>query len=193
MSRIRSLKVIHGVVLATVSSLAVAACGGGGSTKADTSTAVKQPATSADASAAADNSQLSVRTGVHVTNRPTKAFRVKPVNAIESVAIGPKGYPVYTFQGESTHHIICQKTANAKTNCWAFWPPVSVSSSNGISKQSEIGGNLGTYSNHGVLQLTLNGQPLYYFTPDLASKNTTRATGDQLKTFGSVWHIVAAH
>jgi predicted lipoprotein with Yx(FWY)xxD motif len=42
-----------------------------------------------------------------------------------------------------------------------------------------------------VLQLTLNGQPLYYFTPDLASKNTSQATGDEIKTFGSIWHIVA--
>ena len=113
------------------------------------------------------------------------------MNTTESVALGPKGYPLYTFQGESTDHLICQKTANAKTNCWGFWPPVSVPSSNGISKQTGVGGNLGTFTNHGVLQLTLDGQPLYYFTPDLASKNTTRATGDQIKTFGSIWHIVA--
>ena len=73
-----------------------------------------------------------------------------------------------------------------------FWPPVAVSSSNSVSKQSGIDGKLDTFSNHGVRQLTLNGQPLYYFTPDLASKNTTRATGDQLKTFGSIWHIVSA-
>jgi predicted lipoprotein with Yx(FWY)xxD motif len=123
---------------------------------------------------------------------PTKAFRVKPVDTTESVAVGPAGYPVYTFQGETTQHVICQKTASAKTNCWAFWPPVSVSASNGISKQSGIGGKLGTFSNHGVLQLTLNGQPLYYFTPDLASKNTAQATGDEIKTFGSIWHIVAS-
>jgi predicted lipoprotein with Yx(FWY)xxD motif len=113
------------------------------------------------------------------------------VDTTESVAVGPAGYPVYTFQGETTQHIICQKTASAKSNCWGFWPPVKVSSSDGISKQSGIGGNLGTFSNHGVLQLTLNGQPLYYFTPDLASKNTTQATGDEIKTFGSIWHIVA--
>jgi predicted lipoprotein with Yx(FWY)xxD motif len=116
---------------------------------------------------------------------------VKPVDTTQSVALGPKGYPVYTFQGETTQHLICQKTASAKTNCWAFWPPVSVGSNNGASKQSGIGGKLGTFSNRGVRQLTLNGQPLYYFSPDLASKNPTQATGDQLKTFGSIWHIVA--
>ena len=191
MSRIRSLNVTYGILLVALSSLAVAACGGGASTKADTSKAQTQPASSGYASSTAVRRTVSIGTGVHVTNTPTKAFRVKPVDTTESVVLGPAGYPVYTFQGETTQHIICQKTASAKTNCWAFRPPVSVSSSNGISKQDGIGGELGTFSNHGVLQLTLNGQPLYYFTPDLASKNTTHATGDELKTFGSIWHIVA--
>jgi predicted lipoprotein with Yx(FWY)xxD motif len=66
-----------------------------------------------------------------------------------------------------------------------------VGSRDSISKQSAIGGKLGAFRNDGVLQLTLNGQPLYYFTPDLASKNTSQATGDEIKTFGSIWHIVA--
>jgi predicted lipoprotein with Yx(FWY)xxD motif len=191
MSRIRSLKPTHGILLAALSSLAVAACGGGGSTQADNSNAHTQPASSGYGSSTAGNRTVSVGTGVHVTNTPTKAFRVKPVDTTESVAVGPSGYPVYTFQGETSDHIICQKTAKAKTNCWGFWPPVSVRSSNGISKQSGIAGKLGTFSNHGVLQLTLNGQPLYYFTPDLKSKDTTQATGDAIKTFGSIWHIVA--
>ena len=189
MSRIRP-NLTYAVLLVALSSLAVAACGGSGSTKADTSKAQTQPASSGYPSSTAVNGTVSIGEGVHVTNTPTKAFRVKPVDTTESVAVGPAGYPVYTFQGETTQHIICQNTGSAKTNCWAFWPPVSVSSSNGISKQDGIAGKLGTFSNHGVLQLTLNGQPLYYFTPDLASKNTTQATGDEIKTFGSIWHIV---
>jgi predicted lipoprotein with Yx(FWY)xxD motif len=135
---------------------------------------------------------LKVRSGVHVTNSPTKAFRVKPVDTHEAVAVGPAGFTVYTFQGETTHHIICKKTSDAKTNCWGFWPPVSPSSAKGISKQSGIHGKLGSFRNHGVLQLTLNGQPLHYFTPDLKSRNKGQATGDELKTFGSIWHIVPA-
>ena len=191
MSRIRSLKVMNGVLLIAFSSLAVADCGGGGGTKADTSQPQTQAAGSGYASSATGSGTVKIGTGVHVTNTPTQQFRVKPVDTTESVAVGPSGYPVYTFQGETTQHIVCQKTASAKTNCWAFWPPVSVGSSNGISKQSGISGKLGTFSNHGVLQLTLNGQPLYYFTPDLKSKKTTQATGDEIKTFGSIWHIVA--
>jgi|SRR2546423_109898 len=189
MPRSRSLKVTYAIVLVALSSSAVAACGGGGGTKADSSKA--QAAGSGYTTTPTDSRALSIGTGVHVTNAPTKAFRVKPVDTTESVAVGPTGYPVYTFQGETTDHVVCQKTAIAKTNCWAFWPPVSVGSSDLIGKQSGIGGRLGTFSNHGVLQLTLNGQPLYYFTPDLTSKKTTHATGDEIKTFGSIWHIVA--
>ena len=191
MSRIRPIKLTSAILLVALTSLAVAACGGGGSTKAHTANVQPQPTSNGYAGSPTASTTVSIGTGVHVTNTPTKAFRVKPVDTTESVAVGPTGYPIYTFQGETTQHIICQKTASAKSNCWGFWPPVKVSSSTGISKQSGIGGKLGTFSNHGVLQLTLNGQPLYYFTPDLASKNTTQATGDEIKTFGSIWHIVA--
>jgi predicted lipoprotein with Yx(FWY)xxD motif len=142
--------------------------------------------------ASASSFTLNVRRNVHVTNDPTKAFRVKPVNTHEAVAVGPSGYAVYTFQGETTHHIICKKTTNAKTNCWGFWPPVSVASAKGIKKAAGIKGKLGTFRNHGTLQLTLHGQPLYYFLPDLQSHNKSQATGDELKTFGSIWHIVKA-
>ena len=144
------------------------------------------------AMAGATSFTLRVVKSVHVTNTPTKAFRVKAVDAHEAVAVGRAGYAVYTFQGETTHHIICKKTGNPKTNCWAFWPPVSVNSARGISKQNGIAGKLGTFRNHGTLQLTLNGQPLYYFTPDLESGHKGQATGDELNTFGSIWHIVKA-
>ncbi|MGN6871334.1 MAG: hypothetical protein ACTHMY_23300 [Solirubrobacteraceae bacterium] len=142
--------------------------------------------------AVAKSFTLKVTKGVHVTNTPTKAFRVKAVDTHEAGAVGPSGFAVYTFQGETTHHIICKKTTSQSTNCWAFWPPVSPSGSGAVSKQSGINGKLGTFKNNGVTQVTLNGQPLYYFTPDIMSHNKHQATGDQLKTFGSIWHIVKA-
>jgi predicted lipoprotein with Yx(FWY)xxD motif len=133
---------------------------------------------------------LKVSKHEHVTNNPTKAFRVRAVNVREAVAVGPSGFPVYTFQGETTHHLICKKTNSAATNCWAFWPPVSPNSAKGLHAQSGIKGKLRTFHNHGLLQLTLGGKPLYYFTPDIMSGNKKQATGDELKTFGSIWHIV---
>ena len=140
--------------------------------------------------AVAKSFTLKVSRNVHVTNNPTKSFRVKAVNVHEAVAVGPSGYAVYTFQGETTHHLICKKTTNAGTNCWGFWPPVSVKSAKGLSAQTGIKGKLGTFKNHGLRQVTLGGKPLYYFTPDLMGGNKKQATGDELKTFGSIWHIV---
>jgi predicted lipoprotein with Yx(FWY)xxD motif len=141
--------------------------------------------------ALASSNTLKVLNNVHVTNNgPTKSFRVKAVDVHEAVAVGPSGFAVYTFQGETTHHLICKKTASQSTNCWAFWPPVSVKGA--VTKQSGISGKLGTFNNHGTTQLTLNGQPLYYFTPDITTKNKHEAQGDELKTFGSIWHIVKA-
>jgi predicted lipoprotein with Yx(FWY)xxD motif len=142
--------------------------------------------------AIASSNTLKVANNVHVTNTPTKQFRVKAVDTHEAVAVGPSGFAVYTFQGETTHHIICQKTTNKNTNCWAFWPPVSPSSGGAVTKQSGISGKLGTFKNHGLTQVTLNGQPVYYFTPDIMGKNKHQAVGDELKTFGSIWHIVKA-
>ena len=150
-------------------------------------------AVSVIAVAAASTFTLRVRKNEQDNNSANAAFAVKSVNKTEAVAVGPSGYPVYTFQGETTHHIICKKTNNANTNCWAFWPPVSPASAHGLSKQSGIHGKLRTFHNHGTLQLTLNGQPLYYFTPDIQSGNKHKATGDELKTFGSIWHLVVAH
>jgi predicted lipoprotein with Yx(FWY)xxD motif len=142
--------------------------------------------------ALASSFTLKVRRDVHVTNNPFKTFRVKAVNTHEAVAYGPSGFAVYTFQGETTHHIICKKTSNPNTNCWGFWPPVSPAAGAAISKNPSIPGRLGKFRNHGVTQLTLNGQPLYYFTPDIKSRNKLQAQGDELKTFGSIWHIVKA-
>jgi predicted lipoprotein with Yx(FWY)xxD motif len=112
------------------------------------------------------------------------------VNIHEAVVVGPTGYAVYTFKGETTHHIICKKTTTKATNCWAFWPPVSVTSARGISAQPGIKGRPGTFRNHGMLQLTLNGQPVYYFMPDIMSGKKSAASGAELKTFGSTWEIL---
>jgi predicted lipoprotein with Yx(FWY)xxD motif len=142
--------------------------------------------------AIASSNTLKVSNNVHVTNTPTEAFRVKAVDTHEAVAIGPSGFAVYTFQGETTRHIICKKTTNKNTNCWAFWPPVSPPSGGAVTKQSGINGKIGTFKNNGMTQVTLNGQPLYYFTPDIMSHNKHQALGDELKTFGSIWHIVKA-
>jgi predicted lipoprotein with Yx(FWY)xxD motif len=140
--------------------------------------------------AVAKSFTLKVARHVHVINTSLPAnLRAKAVDTHEAVAVGPKGYAVYTFQGETTHHLIC-KQKSPQGDCWAFWPPVTAGSAKALSAQKGIKGKLATFKNHGVRQLTLAGRPLYYFTPDLSSHNKQQAMGDELKTFGSIWHIV---
>ena len=67
---------------------------------------------------------------------------------------------------------------------------MSVKSAKGLSAQTGIKGKLGSFMNHGTRQVTLGGKPLYYFAPDIRAHNKKQATGDELKTFGSIWHIV---
>jgi predicted lipoprotein with Yx(FWY)xxD motif len=147
----------------------------------------------ASSMAGGKSATLKVVRNVHVDNAgPVKSGVpvAGKVNKHESVVVGPSGYAVYTFKGETTHHIICKKTSSSATNCWAFWPPVSVNSAKGLSAQPGVTGKLGTFRNHGTLQLTLNGDPLYYFTPDIMSGKKSAASGAELKTFGSTWLIV---
>lgn len=135
---------------------------------------------------------LGVANHVRDSNAKFAQFAVKRVDVRENVAVGPNGFAVYTFQGETTHHLICKPSSQPANNCWSFWPPVTVPSSHGLRKQPGINGRLGTFHNHGNLQLTLNGRPLYYFTPDIQSHNRHVATSDETRTFGSIWHIVTA-
>ncbi len=106
------------------------------------------------------------------------------IAAFSAVALGAAS--------ETTKHILCHKTTSAKTDCFASWPPVPASATKGLRAQAGIAGALGAFKNQGVTQLTLNGHPLYYFTPDLSSTSKAQATGDELKTFGSIWHVVTA-
>jgi predicted lipoprotein with Yx(FWY)xxD motif len=135
---------------------------------------------------------LKIAKNVLNNNTSNSQFAVKKVNVRENIAVGPNGFAVYTFQGETTHHIICKKSHNPANNCWSFWPPATVKSASGLSKQAGIKGKLGTFQNQGKLQLTLNGKPLYYFTPDIQSHDKRVATSDETKTYGSIWHIVKA-
>jgi predicted lipoprotein with Yx(FWY)xxD motif len=78
---------------------------------------------------------LRVVKNVHVDNTRLAKAGVPVedmVNTHEAVVVGPSGYAVYTFKGETTRHIICKKTSSKATNCWGFWPPVSVNSAKGI-------------------------------------------------------------
>jgi predicted lipoprotein with Yx(FWY)xxD motif len=100
-----------------------------------------------------------------------------------NIVTNAKAHAVYTLSGDTTTHPKCTKA----NGCFGFWPPVTVSSAKSLSKASGISGKLGTFKRNGLTQVTLNGHPLYNFSPD---KKKNIATGEGIHGFSGVWHVV---
>jgi predicted lipoprotein with Yx(FWY)xxD motif len=100
----------------------------------------------------------------------------------ESIAVTPRGAPVYELSPETTKHLLC-----TSSTCLSFWPPVKVAAGAKPTKGAGVKGTLGTLKRKGFTQLTLNGHPLYTFIQDKGKKG--QAHGDGLKTFGGTWHV----
>jgi predicted lipoprotein with Yx(FWY)xxD motif len=103
--------------------------------------------------------------------------------AHENIVTNAKGHAVYTLSGDTTSHPKCTKA----NGCFGFWPPVTVSSAKSLSKASGISGKLGTFKRNGLTQVTVNGHPIYTFSPD---KKKNAATGEGIHGFNGVWHVV---
>jgi predicted lipoprotein with Yx(FWY)xxD motif len=119
---------------------------------------------------------LQVATGASVTNQSGST-------KTENIVINTKGRAVYTLSGDTTTHQKCTRA----NGCFAFWPPVTVSSAKGLSKAAGVNGKLGTFKRSGIIQVTLGGHPLYTFAND---KKKDDATGEGINGFKGIWHIV---
>ena len=121
---------------------------------------------------------LQVAKGASVTNTSGST-------KTENIVINAKGRAVYTLSGDTTKHPKCTKA----NGCFAFWPPVTVSSAKSLSKAAGVNGKLGIFKRNGVMQVTLAGHPLYTFANDRKRAN---ATGEGINGFGGIWHVVKA-
>jgi predicted lipoprotein with Yx(FWY)xxD motif len=119
---------------------------------------------------------LQVASGASVTNQSGST-------KTENIVINTKGRAVYTLSGDTTKHQKCTKA----NGCFAFWPPVTVSSAKNLSKAAGVKGKLGTFKRSGIIQVTLGGHPLYAFSND---KKKDNATGEGVNGFGGIWHVV---
>ncbi len=99
----------------------------------------------------------------------------------ESILANSKGQTLYTLSGETTHHLLCTSSA-----CFQFWPPYKVSKTAKLSS-SGVKGKLGKLHRDGFYQVTLDGRPLYRFSPDT---HAGQANGNGIKSFGGTWHVV---
>jgi predicted lipoprotein with Yx(FWY)xxD motif len=119
---------------------------------------------------------LQVAKGASVTNQTMST-------KTEAIVINSKGRAVYTLGGDTTTHPKCTKA----NGCFGFWPPVTVSSTKGLSKAAGVKGKLGVFKRNGIMQVTLGGHPLYTFSQDHKKNN---ATGEGVTAFGGTWHVV---
>ncbi|MFZ1994397.1 MAG: hypothetical protein WAU75_09820 [Solirubrobacteraceae bacterium] len=101
----------------------------------------------------------------------------------ENIVVNSKGRAVYTLSGDSATHQKCTRA----NGCFAFWPPVTVSSAKNLSKAAGVNGKLGTFKRSGIIQVTLGGHPLYTFAHD---QKKDAATGEGINGFSGIWHIV---
>lgn len=99
-----------------------------------------------------------------------------------AIVVNSHGFAVYTLTGDRVHHFECTKA----NTCFHFWPPVTVKSAKLAAKAVGVSGKLGTVRRGRIVQLTLDGHPLYTFLFD-TKKGV--ATGEGLATFGGVWHV----
>ncbi len=101
------------------------------------------------------------------------------------VVVDTKGRTLYVLSPETTHHLLCKSS-----ECFKFWPPLTVSSSKAkLSAGGGVHGSLRLLSRgKGVLQVTLNGEPLYYYAGD---HRKGQVNGQHIHSFGGVWHVIS--
>jgi predicted lipoprotein with Yx(FWY)xxD motif len=162
MRRSRLTASVASVMLIPLSALAVAACGGNGaataSRPASTST---PPATSSSAASAT----------VGVAN-----------SGLGSILVDSRGRTLYLWQADTGAKSTCSGA------CAAAWPPLlttgAPTAGNG-AKASLLGT---TKRSDGTEQVTYNQHPLYLFTGDTASGQTT---GQGSAGFGARWYVLS--
>jgi predicted lipoprotein with Yx(FWY)xxD motif len=103
----------------------------------------------------------------------------------EQVLVNSQGRTLYVLTPETVKHLLCKSSG-----CLRFWPPLTVpSSKTKLEAASGVHGRLGIlHRSNGMLQVTLNGMPLYRFSEDHASGEVN---GQNFKSFGGTWHVLS--
>lgn len=103
----------------------------------------------------------------------------------EKVLINAQRRTLYVLTPETAKHLLC-----TSSECLKFWPPLTVASrSTKLKLGAGVHGKLGILRrSNGLLQVTLNGLPLYRFAEDHASGDVN---GQNFKGFGGIWHVLS--
>jgi predicted lipoprotein with Yx(FWY)xxD motif len=102
----------------------------------------------------------------------------------QRVLVNAKGRTLYVLTPETSRHLLC-----TSSECLKFWPPLTVPSrATKLVRAAGVHGTLAILKRaNGMLQVTLNGLPLYRFAEDHASGEVN---GQNFKGFGGIWHVL---
>jgi predicted lipoprotein with Yx(FWY)xxD motif len=93
--------------------------------------------------------------------------------------VGEDGRTLYLYKPDSTDQSACTG------QCATAWPPFTVDSGETVTAGSGVTGKLATFARpDGSMQVSYNGQPLYYWQKD---KKAGDVTGQGV---GGVWFVV---
>jgi predicted lipoprotein with Yx(FWY)xxD motif len=155
-------------LLVTVLAL-VAACGGGDDTGGDATTVPGNDTTTTaagtDTTTTAAGGEEEAMDGVHTASTD-----------LGEVLVDPDGFTLYIFTNDTDGESTCYE------DCAALWPPVPADSAISSDLDASIFGT--TARTDGSEQLTVNGMPLYLYTPDANPGDTTG------QSVGGVWFVV---
>lgn len=148
--------------------LLIAACGGGDDTGADATTLPEADTTTTvggtDTTTAAEDDEEDMD-AVHTASTD-----------LGEILVDPDGFTLYIFTDDTDGESTCYDA------CADLWPPVSGETSISTGLDSTIFGT--TTRTDGSEQLTVNGMPLYLYTPDTSPGDTTG------QGVGGVWFVV---
>jgi predicted lipoprotein with Yx(FWY)xxD motif len=103
----------------------------------------------------------------------------------QRLLVNSRGHTLYALTPETAEHLLCKSA-----ECLRFWPPLTVPSrASKVRLAAGVHGRVGILQrSNGMLQVTLNGQPLYNFVEDRASGEVN---GQDFKGFGGTWHALS--
>lgn len=98
---------------------------------------------------------------------PPATVYIEQAGELGSILVGPTGLSLYLFTNDTPG------TSNCYDQCATNWPPLLTESADAVVAGVNMVGELGTTERtDGMLQVTYNGWPLYYWKDDAARGDT---------------------
>lgn len=165
--------------LSIILALVLAACGGGdgGATttvapddttttaQADETTTTEEAMTTTSAGDETSTSAAEMMDGIHTADTD-----------LGSILVDAEGFTLYIFTNDTDGESTCYDA------CAELWPPIPGDATISSDLDASIFGT--TTRDDGSEQLTVNGMPLYLYTPDASPGDTTG------QGVGGVWFVV---